>query len=245
MDNYEFCANWARQHATGPATRILDYGCGAGQIVKTLRQEGLAAYGCDTFYEGGDYSPSVDKDLFGGIVRRMDGAEIPFEDAHFDLVINNQVMEHVPNLDEALREIARVLKPGGLCLSLFPDKGVWREGHCGVPFLHWFPKNTRPRIYYAAALRSLGLGYHTEGKKVLRWSQDFCDWLDNWTYYRELDEIRSTYAKRFGRIEHIEDTWLQTRLEKRGRVAASTPAVFQRWLVRKLCGLVFVARKHA
>ena len=35
-----------------------------------------------------------------------------------------------------LAKISRVLKPGGMVLSLFPDKGVWREGHCGIPFLH-------------------------------------------------------------------------------------------------------------
>jgi len=44
---------------------------------------------------------------------------------------HQQVLEHATDLDVVVHEIARVLKPGGSCLSLFPDKGVWREGHCG------------------------------------------------------------------------------------------------------------------
>ena len=83
-----------------------------------------------------------------------------------------------------LAKISRVLNPGGMVLSLFPDKGVWREGHCGIPFLHWFPKGSDPRVYYAAACRFFGLGYHKKNKTYIQWTQDSCEWLDNWTYYR-------------------------------------------------------------
>jgi len=46
-------------------------------------------------------------------IRRMKRGRIPFDDGTFDYVINKEVMEHVENLDEALAEIHRVLKPGG------------------------------------------------------------------------------------------------------------------------------------
>lgn len=166
MDNYEFCAQWILEHAHSGA-HVLDYGCGAGQIVTRLRNAGVAAFGCDVFYEGGDYSKQMGGELFdGGVIRRMDANRIPFETESFDFVVNNQVMEHVPDLDGVLNEIWRVLKPGGMVLSLFPDRGVWREGHCGIPFLHWFPKGgNRVRIYYAALLRSVGFGYF-KGEKA-------------------------------------------------------------------------------
>lgn len=82
------------------------------------------------FYEGGDYSNQVDEEIFNsGIIRRMLNGKIPFDSGSFDIVINNQVFEHVDNLDFVLTECHRVLKPGGIILSLFPSKDVRREGH--------------------------------------------------------------------------------------------------------------------
>ncbi|MFO1468925.1 MAG: class I SAM-dependent methyltransferase [Steroidobacteraceae bacterium] len=183
MTNYEFCAWWVERQRPGADAQVLDYGCGAGQIVTLLRARGIDARGCDVFYEGGDYSAQVQVELLGAAIRRMgEDGTIPFPDASFDLIVNNQVMEHVLDLDRVLSEIARVLKPGGRVLSLFPDRGVWREGHCGIPFLHWFPKRSRPPgSQYAAVLRAAGLGNHKQGKSILHMGEDFCIWLDRWT----------------------------------------------------------------
>jgi len=93
----------------------------------------------------------------------MDGDRTPFVTGSFDLVINNQVLEHVTDLDVVVHEIARVLKPGGSCLSLFPDKGVWREGHWrhSVPALvskeNHAPHLLRPRPPIARAWLQQGI----------------------------------------------------------------------------------------
>jgi SAM-dependent methyltransferase len=244
MDNYEFCAQWINSQEHGKNIRVLDYGCGEGIIVKLLRSQGVNAFGCDIFYQGGDYSTSVEPTFFeGGIIRRISENTIPFDSNSFDFVINNQVMEHVENLDSVLAEISRVLIPGGKVLSLFPDKGVWREGHCGVPFLHWFPKGSSARVYYAATCGIFGLGHHKQAKSVIQWSRNFCEWLDKWTHYRTRREIDSTYNKYFFEICNIEDYWLQQRLGERKMVASLLPTVLQKMVVTKLGMLVFVARK--
>ena len=175
-------------------------------------------------------------------IRGMDGGIVPFGNEEFDFVINNQVMEHVENLDFVLSEIHRVLKPGGNVLSLFPDSGVWREGHCGIPFLHWF-RDSRLRLYYAATLRTLGLGHFKRKKSVMQWSRDFCEWLDKWTFYRDTPEIERCYAQYFIEQNHIEDYWLQKRLGSWRFLATSCPVALQRFVVRKWIGLVFTTRK--
>ena len=119
--------------------------------------------------------------LAGDIIRRMEGDTIPFGDETFDIVVNNMVMEHVPDLDRVLDEIRRVLRPGGLVLSLFPDRALWIEGHCRIPFLHRFPRGGRARVYYAACLSSLGIGARRD-EAPLAWSRRICVWLDQWTY---------------------------------------------------------------
>jgi len=243
LDNYEYCCRFAIELARGRKLKVLDYGCGAGQIVRMLRDRGLDAYGCDVFYEGGNYSANVPAELMGSVIRRMEGGTIPFDSESFDLVINNQVMEHVEDLDGVTREIARVLKPGGAVLSLFPDRSVWREGHCGIPFLHWFPKNSRVRVYYAAAFRMLGFGYHTRGKGVLQWSRDFARWLDQWTYYRPYDEIATVVTRNLSPPRHIEPHWFDLRAGTRFPFVTAIPDFLKSWAVRKLVGLVFVCVK--
>lgn len=243
MNNYEFCVQWVLDQTPQENIRVLDYGCGAGQIVNELRAAKIDAFGCDVFYEGGDYSKSLEDGILGNAIKRMEDSKIPFDDASFDFVINNQVLEHVEDLDSVLSEISRVLKPGGKVLSMFPDKSVWREGHCGIPFLHWFPKKSYLRIYYAAAFRLLGFGYHKGDKKIMHWSKDFCEWLDKWTWYRNLSDIQRVFDQHFEYTQHIEEIWLRRRLGTRNTIIRFIPTVLQQFIVRKLGGLVFVALK--
>lgn len=54
----------------------------------------------------------------------VDIQDIPYDDDYFDLIICSHVLEHVPNDMQALRELYRVLKPGGTALILVPMNGV-------------------------------------------------------------------------------------------------------------------------
>ena len=235
VDNYTFCAGFAQQIAAGrKQARVLDYGCGNGQIVESLRREGIEAFGCDTFYEGGTYQILPDAAAF---VLPMNSTTIPFPDCHFDAVTNNQVMEHVADLNTAVREIARVLKPGGTVLSIFPDNKGWREGHCGIPFVHRLPR--RFRVPYAFAMRCAGFGNFTEGKSRLQWARDFCDWIDKWCYYRPYDEIAATFERHLGPMQHIEADWIVARRAN----TRFAPRWMRRFITRKCSGMVFLCKK--
>lgn len=231
MNNYEFCTQFA---VRAKAHAVLDFGCGEGQIIRLLRGAGIDARGCDTFYEGGAYAIPQDLTPF---ITSMHGNYVPFPDATFDLVINNQVMEHVADLDAALSEIARVLKPGGTVLSLFPDNRMLREGHCGVPLLHRLPPG-RARLAYAYAMRRIGFGHFTAGKTPLQWARDFCDWLDRWTYYRPYSEIATAFRRHLGEPHHIEDEWLASRTGARW-----VPRSVARWITLHFAGMIFICRK--
>lgn len=246
MDNYQYCQKWAVENLSDPKGRVLDYGCGAGLIVFGLRQKNVEAFGCDMFYEGGDYSPEIPSKSLGAVIKRIgtDG-KIPFDDQYFDIVLSNQVFEHVEDMDFVLEKISRVLKPGGKMLSLFPDKSVWREGHSGIPFLHWFSKGSRLRIKYALVLRCLGCGYFKQKKSPLTWCEDICLWLDKWTYYRPLSEIMQHFKRYFKSITPIEDHWLKERLGRKSAILRVIPRRFQCVFVRKMGGLVLVCQKDS
>ena len=124
-----FVLDFARQYATLNRDAVmLDFGCGAGRLVAAARASGLNMLGADVFYGGSNaHAEAHDAGLIGDAVHEIRDGLLPFADSAFDLIVNNQVMEHVEDLDGALREIHRVLKPGGTLLSLFPARDVWRD----------------------------------------------------------------------------------------------------------------------
>ncbi len=158
--NHEYLLAAAASHArTG---RILDYGCGDGSVVEAGLAKGLDIWGAEAFFAGGHGTREAvaAKGLLGSRIREIQpSGRLPFEDREFDFVVNNQVFEHVDDLQAVLSELRRVLRPGGTLLSLFPSREVWREGHCGVPFAHRFAPDSRLGATYMLAMRSFGLGY--------------------------------------------------------------------------------------
>lgn len=98
-----------------------------------------------------------------------------------------------------------------MVLSLFPSRAVWSEGHCGIPFLHKFPKGSRFRVYYALAWRLSGKGYHKGEKTPFEWCRSFCNWLDQYTYYRSHEDIVTMFNTHFESIEFREIDYLRFR----------------------------------
>ena len=150
--------------------------------------------------------------LLGTSIREIAGGRLPFPDGSFDLVVNNQVMEHVADLDAALAEIRRVLRAGGLALSIFPARDVWREGHIGIPFAHRLPRGSRLRFGYTWALRALGLGtWKEQAPNARQWAADKLAWIDAYTHYRPRAEIFRAFGRYF-RNEPREADYIRFRL---------------------------------
>lgn len=235
-----------------PGAAILDFGCGAGELVSAARAAGLDMRGCDVYYGGSNTrEEAAARGLLGTYVIESAEGSIPFADASFDLVVNNQVMEHVADLDRTLAEIHRVLRPGGTALSIFPSRDVWREGHIGIPFSHWFARDSRARFYYTWLLRSLGAGtWKEQAPTTRRWAVDKLAWIDKYTRYRARREIFETYGKYFDN-EFCEPDYIRFRLRDRPWRAPLArlldlplvPAV-ARAIFRKLAFLVIVSRRR-
>lgn len=103
------------RHLT-PEAAVLDLGAGAG-IVAAMDFRGHAGRIC-----GIDLDPRVVQNPFldEGLV--TDGASIPYQDATFDVVFSDNVLEHLADPVSVFREVSRVLKPGGVFLFKTPNK---------------------------------------------------------------------------------------------------------------------------
>jgi len=248
--NFRYVLDFAERQRNGaPDYTILDYGCGAGDVVIAGQQRGMNFFGAEVFYAGVSSRDVIEKKgLLGTVVKEIRDGHLDFPDAFFELVVNNQVFEHVEDLDQVLAEINRVLKPSGRVLSLFPSRDVWREGHCGIPFLHRFSRESRLRYPYALLLRKLGLGHNKGIKTPEQWAKDYLDWLDRSCFYRSRRSIMNSFRRHFG-VRLIEEDYILFRL-RASRLRCLAPLASQPWcqpvekeLFRKLGGLVIEASK--
>jgi SAM-dependent methyltransferase len=97
--------------------RVLDWGCGKGQNAYLMKQNGFDVVACDI--QGEFFGKEIP--LLAGIdlVALEDPVKLPFETASFDIVTSFGVLEHVPKDLESMREIHRILKPGGVFFITF------------------------------------------------------------------------------------------------------------------------------
>jgi len=99
-----------------PDATVLDLGAGAG-IVQQMNFRGLAASVC-----GVDLDSRVVDNPMLDEGRVADANKIPYEDDRFDVVFSDNVLEHLSEPLTVFREVARVLKPGGVFLFKTPNK---------------------------------------------------------------------------------------------------------------------------
>lgn len=96
----------------------LDVGCGGGLFLGRLAELGLPGlHGIDVY----DAAPDARWSYRSGDVT----AGLPYADASFACVVAGEILEHVPDPDALLREIRRVLEPGGLLVLSTPNIVSW------------------------------------------------------------------------------------------------------------------------
>jgi 2-polyprenyl-3-methyl-5-hydroxy-6-metoxy-1,4-benzoquinol methylase len=84
---------------------ILDFGCGSGALVRALRACGLEAFGIEI--DRPEIAAALRDDVKPWITLR-EGATLPFPDRRFGSVICTEVLEHIPDFETAVAEMARV-----------------------------------------------------------------------------------------------------------------------------------------
>ncbi|MGH8964604.1 MAG: class I SAM-dependent methyltransferase, partial [Actinomycetes bacterium] len=107
---------YAAGTAGWPYGRALELGCGTGFFLLNLMQAGVATRGSVTDLSPGMVQAALRNAEHLGLEvdgRVADAERIPYEDATFDLVVGHAVLHHIPDVELALREVLRVLKPGG------------------------------------------------------------------------------------------------------------------------------------
>lgn len=196
---------------------VLDVGCGRGDVVAWLLSEGWDAYGADVEYvEQG--SRFIEEQGYGAHrLRLIEDYHLPFE-GPFDIVLSNQVLEHIPDIDAFVAGIAKVSRPGTAGLHVCP--GAWRpiEPHMKTPLAHYVPKPYR-RPAIRAALR-LGLANdHFADQPDDERAEIYTEFSRTETFYRSHRALKEAFARHDHEAEAAEAEKLDGRLPLSSLVA--------------------------
>ncbi len=197
-----YVLDWVSEMYTGERP-LLDVGCGDGRFVVALdRILPGAVFGYDvpearSRCEAGVRGTALEA-RFESVFRFEEpGPLLPYPDDSFELLVCNQVIEHIRDLDGFLHGCARVLHPGGKMLCVFPPVTHIIEAHTRVPGLHWFPPGPLRRGI-------LGASHHVFGIPSQRGTEEVPVFWDRWlrekTWYRSISSVARVASRHFGEV---------------------------------------------
>lgn len=118
-------ANWMPPRPHDQA-RALDLGCASGKFLSRLREDGWIVQGVEPSSAAVASARALGLDVHEGTLE-----EACFPDESFDVVFTWMVLEHVPDPVATLREVRRILKPGGMFVFSVPNFGCWEPWFFG------------------------------------------------------------------------------------------------------------------
>jgi ubiquinone/menaquinone biosynthesis C-methylase UbiE len=172
-------------------------------LVLYLREQGFDAFGVDVdnlpiingipLFETMGYDTSILSLI------QIDG-KTNFENNFFDIVISDNVFEHIESIDLVIDEIARITKSGGIGLHIFPAHRHLIEAHLKMPFIHWLPKNIiRKLIIYIYVFLKIDPNWEElKGQPIKRKADQYYNYSISKTFYRSNNELKKLFkAKGF------------------------------------------------
>lgn len=100
-----------------PNKRVLDIGCATGMLLNHLKNDGFETYGVEICKESAEYA----KKHYSLNVYENQLKDCEFEDNYFGLIHFSHLIEHVPNPNEFLRNVYRILSPNGYIILTTPN----------------------------------------------------------------------------------------------------------------------------
>jgi len=125
------------QFAAFTGKLVLDLGCGAGIDSAEFARNGASVVSVDFTLIATQSTQSLLKEAnLPAQVAQADATSLPFKNDTFDCVYSFGVLHHIPNVERAMVEIKRVLKPGGQVMAMLYNKDSLLYGY-SIVYLRW------------------------------------------------------------------------------------------------------------
>lgn len=179
--------------------KILDWGCGKGDLVKFLNDHGYDCYGLeveDNKKAKGQLELRKNEFLKNKIFYIKHDNETKFMPNFFDIVITNQVLEHMSNKIGFINELKRILKTGGFSYNILPAKFRFIEVHLKMPLVHWVPKNGL-RKFLIVFFNIFKINHWSECKNLsfFQQVQYYFEYSVNKTFYLGANDLFDDFKK--------------------------------------------------
>ena len=112
----------------GPFESLIEVGYGSGILLPELTQRARRVCGVDVHPYTQEVERSMERLGVTALLRQASLFEMPFAEDEFDVLVCLSVLEHIKELDVALEEVARVLRPSGVAVIGFPVRNVVTDG---------------------------------------------------------------------------------------------------------------------
>ena len=108
----------------GQMGKLLDIGCGTGIFLPELKRRTDELWAVDNQLQDRSLKGMLKLENVSANIAAADLLKLPFKDERFDVLLLISVLEHISDLPGAVREMLRVLKPGGIVVAGFPTKNA-------------------------------------------------------------------------------------------------------------------------
>ena len=169
-----------------PGVRAMDYGCGAGNLTSHLVELGMDVVAADVTPSFARITVSLAPDHVEPFI--LNGRDLEgVNDDSFDIIATYSVLHHIPDYLTAIREMARVVKPGGIIyldheasnehwnpsLALAEFRSLVREHHS----LSWYLGRLASPSWWLKKVRKIINPKYAEEGDIHVWPDDHIEWL--------------------------------------------------------------------
>ena len=201
---------------------VLDVGCGDGLFASICMAE-VIDVGIDP--DRGELDVARKTGAYGQLIPCY-GSAIPSEDSAFGTVISNSVLEHIPDIRSVMKEVLRVLKPGGNFYFTVPSDKFYAYSVLGT-------------VVSSFGLRTLQRGYHRRYNSFWKHFHDYS--LDDWSALaRECGyEVVEAYTYNSAWNCRLNDS-----LVPLGGVGKVNKAITNQWVISPQIRQLTIGRLH-
>ena len=182
---------------------ILDFGCGYGNLLEAFVQKGLNAKGVDIKAYWLEGNVNIHERM--GVID-VENYRFPYDDNSFDMVCSTSVFEHVQGYKKSLREIYRVLKPGGVSIHLFPGPWIMPvEPHIFVPLASMIQSKNWFNFWAFVGIRN-SFQKNKGWKEVARLNYEYSQ---TGIHYEPRSKVKEMVLDIFGNIRYPSKEYLK------------------------------------
>lgn len=199
---------------------ILDFGCGSGKMLSYIeklkdnndfKDKRFFLYGVDIFKNYQSLNDTRQKSKLSTIKSIKPYERFEFG-KKFDIIISNQVFEHINNLDDIYLHLSSLLNEKGIILAGFPTKEIIVEPHLRIPFIHWLRKYSKLLYFYLYLSSVFKIGQFkknfSDNKQKNIYLKNRFNYCNENIFYRNYEEHAKLIKNYFSNYQDITNKYI-------------------------------------